>query len=139
MKTLTALIGTAAILTGPSPIFAHHSYAMFDLTRQATLHGTVQALEWTNPHVWLWVTPDGQSGTTPYGFETLSPGELTRFCGFRKTSVAVGDPITVDYAPLRSGKRGGAIKSISFADGRVLQLAKGPAPRPPGVPQGVSP
>jgi hypothetical protein len=139
MKTLTALLSAAAALIGPSAIFAHHSYAMFDLTHQATLHGTVNALEWTNPHVWLWITPEGEPGTTPYGFETLSPGELTRFCGFRKNSVAVGERITVTYAPLRSGKHGGAIKSIKLPDGRVLQLAKTPVPPPPGVAQGVSP
>ena len=34
---------------------AHHSYAMFDGTRTATIKGTVAKLEWTNPHVFVWM------------------------------------------------------------------------------------
>ena len=34
---------------------AHHSYAMFDGTRTLTVKGTLAKLEWTNPHVFVWV------------------------------------------------------------------------------------
>ena len=34
---------------------AHHSYAMFDAARTVTVTGTVAKLEWTNPHVFIWL------------------------------------------------------------------------------------
>ena len=53
------------------PAAAHHSYSMFDQTKKQTLAGTVRAVEWANPHVWVWVdVDDGKGGTTPWGFET---------------------------------------------------------------------
>jgi hypothetical protein len=106
-------------------VSAHHSYAMFDRDRQAMIRGSVSAVEWTNPHVWIWVVADDSTDTTTYALETLSPGELTRFFGWAKSSVSVGDKITVEYAPLRSGKNGGAVKKITLVDGRVIQLIGG--------------
>jgi hypothetical protein len=107
---------------------AHHSYAMFDLTRVATVQGTVKVVEWTNPHVWLWI----DSGGT-YAFETVSPGELKRFYGWNSRSLSVGDKITVEFMPLRSGKQGGAVRRITFESGKSLEtpLAQLPAGGPP--------
>jgi hypothetical protein len=34
---------------------AHHTYAMFDRSKTQTLRGTVAKLEWTNPHVFVWL------------------------------------------------------------------------------------
>jgi hypothetical protein len=122
--------------------WAHHSYAAFDLTRQAALHGTVKALEWTNPHVWIWIEGDDGSGQRAmFAFETVSPGELERFFGWSKASLSVGDAVTVQYAPLRSGSRGGALKQVALADGRVLETpaAKiGPPAPAAGNPRGGS-
>ena len=143
MKTLIALSGAAALLASAGTASAHHSYAMFDLTREVTVHGTVTALEWTNPHVWLWITDGAPGSQTTYGFETLSPGELRRFFGWQKTSLAVGEQVSVAYAPLRSGKSGGAIKSLTLADGRVFTLFRGPPSHPaaagPPAGPGVAP
>jgi hypothetical protein len=137
LKKITASIVAAALIGTAGTARAHHSYAMFDITRQATVHGTVKALEWTNPHAWIWVIADSEPDATPYGFEMFSPGELQRFFGFGKTAVAIGDKITISYAPLRSGRRGGAVKAITFADGKVLPLFKGPGPLP--APKAVAP
>ena len=114
---------------------AHHSYAMFDVTRTETIRGTLKAIEWGSPHVWLWVVGvDGRGTAVTYGFETISPGELVRFCGWQKSSLSIGDTLTLEYVPLRSGRNGGALKRITFPDGHVLttQLAK--LGRPPGAP-----
>jgi hypothetical protein len=41
---------------------AHHSYAMLDITHVSQVSGTVRTLEWTNPHVWLWLSAVSQAG-----------------------------------------------------------------------------
>jgi len=142
MKGISRAVGVTFMLASSSAALAHHSYAMFDLTRESTLSGTVKTVEWTNPHVWLFVASEGAAQEiATYAFETVSPGELIRFYGWNKSTLSVGDKITVRYAPLRSGQRGGAVRSITLADGRVLKTRVGSIPLgpPPGGPPGAAP
>jgi hypothetical protein len=120
---------------------AHHSFAMFDATRELTVQGTVKTLEWTSPHVWLWLVVDAGGQTLPvtYGFETLSPGQLLRDYGWDRHALNSGDRITVAYFPLRSGQPGGGLIQITMADGRILATrfsrSQGPAAGGAGPPQ----
>jgi hypothetical protein len=140
MRSIRGLFGAAAILLSGAVVDAHHSYAMFDQSRRVTVHGTLHALEWTNPHVWVWVSvKDDAGGAVIFGFETNAPSELTRFFGWKRTALAVGEPVTVDYSPLRSGRNGGALRTLTFADGRILRTPRsdaayrtGPGAQPPG-------
>ena len=45
MLRIRPLLVLAAALLSQVPVAAHHSYAMFDQTRSATVKGTVRALE----------------------------------------------------------------------------------------------
>jgi hypothetical protein len=111
----------SVMLSGITVAHAHHSYAMFDTTQQLTIVGTVRTLEWASPHVWLWIeVPDGKGGSAPYGFETVSPGQLQRDYGWDKNVVHVGDKVTVQYAPLRSGKNGGELEKVTLENGKIL-------------------
>ena len=60
MKTSLIL---AALVAGmaSSPSLAHHSFAMFDRTREVELKdATVVEWQWTSPHTWLFVmVPNG--------------------------------------------------------------------------------
>ena len=115
-----ALIGALGLVSS-AVVPAHHSYAMFDLSQTRTVRGAVRALEWSSPHVWLWLdVNDGKGGVTSYGFETVSPGQLQRDYGWNRHVVKPGDKVSVDYAPLRSGANGGAVETVTLPDGRVL-------------------
>jgi hypothetical protein len=117
-----------ALLGLPTVASAHHSYAAVDMRGRATVQGRVTALEWSNPHVWLWIAVTDEKGASvPYGFESLSPSELTRFFGWTKRVLTAGQPVTIAYAPFRNGERGGALMTITFTDGRVL-LGRPPYP-----------
>ena len=116
-----------ALLTAPNA-WAHHSYAMFDQTRSVTVQGTVHALEWVNPHIWVWVVVKvGNGAQTTYGFESNAPSELSRFFGWNKRILNTGDAVTVEYSPLKSGRSGGALRTITFPDGRVLRTPRSDA------------
>ena len=122
MRTRPALFVAlgAAVLSGQ--MSAHHSYAAMDMSARRTVQGTVTTLEWTNPHVWLWIAAADEKGATvPYAFESLAPSELTRFFGWNKRVLTAGQPVTIQYAPFRNGERGGALVTVTFADGRVLR------------------
>ena len=89
---------------------AHHSFAMFDFSKQIAIHGTVKEFQWTNPHVVLWVdvpATAGESGGT-WSLELTSPGNLTRG-GWSRRAFAAGDEVIIELNPLRNGKHGGAL------------------------------
>ena len=43
----------AAVALGSAPALAHHSFAMFDNTKNLPLEGPVKEFQWTNPHSWV--------------------------------------------------------------------------------------
>lgn len=126
-------------LTVGAAAWAHHSFAMFG-DKAITLTGTVQKLEWTNPHIWLWiVVDDGKGGTRTWGLEGPAPGQASRL-GFAKRSVNPGDKIVVSTRPLKDGRPGGSLVSLARGDGTQLCCSLGsfegsgggPPPGPPG-------
>jgi hypothetical protein len=113
----------AAALTGmvwASAALAHHSFAMFDSDHQVKVTGTVTRFDWTNPHIYLFVT-GGEAGkeAKPMLIEGASPGILNRI-GWKFNMIKNGDKVTMVIAPLRSGEPGGLLKEIKLSDGRVF-------------------
>ena len=106
-----ALIAACAVLVGAAPASAHHSFAMFDFDKTMTLKGVVKELQWTNPHVILWVetTPAAGGGPEVWSAELTSPGNLTRN-GWTKRTLKPGDKVAVDISPLRDGGKGGGFR-----------------------------
>ena len=121
---LKALAAAAALaLASPgSPALAHHSFAMFDFSRTVTLKGVVKELQWTNPHVILWVETTPSDGSAPevWSAELTSPGNLTR-TGWTKRTLKPGDKVEVDISPLRDGGKGGGFRKVLVVEtGQVL-------------------
>jgi hypothetical protein len=68
IKTAIA-VGSALGLLGAAPaLVAHHSAAIFDDTKVIELTGTVNALQWTNPHIWLQVVVKQDAAETEWSF-----------------------------------------------------------------------
>ena len=114
---------TLAIVCGwfmPTLTIAHHSFAMFDATKETTLQGIVKEFQWSNPHVWIQLlTDDKHGGTEEYGIECRSINMLLRE-GWKSGQIKAGDKISVTFHPLRDGSRGGALIKVVFPDGREL-------------------
>jgi len=126
VRSIQSLIAGVVLIVSAELAHAHHSYAMFDTTQIVTVRGVLKTLEWTNPHVWLWVevavdAKDAKTKSTiTYGFESLSPGQLQRDYGWDKRIFKAGETVTIDYAPLKSGNPGGALVKVTLSDGRTL-------------------
>jgi hypothetical protein len=135
MKSLTwGLIGSALALAAGSPALAHHSFAMFDLTKEVTVQGEIKEFQWTNPHVWIEVlVPDGKGGTQEWGVEAGAPGMLTR-TGWKSGTLKPGDKVTLVMHPLRSGASNGSLVKVTLADGRVMGPGGAPPPPPAAKP-----
>ncbi|WP_174291504.1 DUF6152 family protein [Sphingomonas bacterium] len=121
MRIFPALAGLAAALTLSGAAMAHHSFAMFDRTKEVELKNAVVARwEWTNPHIWLdVVVPAGKSPAGKYSIEGGSTGLLRRQ-GWEKSSLKPGDKITVYFAPLKSGEPGGSLLAVMLPGGKML-------------------
>jgi len=117
---LTALACGAAL-----PALAHHSFAMFDQTKQVSLKGTVTEFQWTNPHAFIHIeVPPGDSLAGVWDIELNSPNNLKRQ-GWKSTSLKPGDKVTVLANPLRemaSDKKGGLFITVTFPDGTVMGI-----------------
>ena len=102
---------------------AHHSYAMFDLTREVTLNGVVKTWEWTNPHSRLvLVTTDPDGKPVEWGLEGSSPSVL-RGRGWNRAMVKPGDKIVAVIRPLRNGAVGGQLERVTAADGQIYAIS----------------
>ncbi len=116
------------LLVAALPAFAHHSFAMFDQTKQLPLKGTVREFQWTNPHAWIQVdVADAAGKVETWGVELNSPNNLRRQ-GWKSNSLKAGDKVTVVIHPLRDGKKGGLFVAVTLPDGKIL----GDATRVPG-------
>jgi hypothetical protein len=103
-------------------VSAHHSFAAFNMTEEKTITGKVKTVEWTNPHIWIWVdVPNAAGGTDTYGFEGMSPNFLERR-GWTRTTLEVGDTVTVTFRPLVNGENGGMFTTGKMEDGTVLTM-----------------
>jgi len=112
----------------PSAVFAHHSYAMFDMSQTVTLQGTIRDFQWTNPHSWIWIDVADASGTVQqWGIEGMSPNYLARR-GLSKRTLKPGDKVSVNIHPLKGADRGGSFLSVTLADGTVMRQSGGPPP-----------
>ncbi len=59
-------------------VFAHHSFAAeFDVKQPVTLKGTVTKVEWTNPHVWIYL--DVTNDRAPWSTGSARTARPTRW------------------------------------------------------------
>jgi hypothetical protein len=109
---IAALLGVAATL-----VSAHHSFAMFDQAKQVTVIGKVTEVQWTNPHVWIFLEGSPAGGKKErWGVEFTSKVHLTRR-NFTSDMVKVGDNVEFTVNPYRDGKTGGRFVAVKMAGG----------------------
>ena len=66
MKLISAFwVSSAAILILAGPLLAHHSFSMFEMTKDVSYKGTVVEYKWVNPHVHVTLQVDPGSGIDP--------------------------------------------------------------------------
>ena len=109
------------------PALAHHSIAgQFDMTKTVRISGVVSRVDWTNPHVYLFLDSKDNKGATVWKLETL-PVAMLRKAGIKKQMLMTGETVTMDICPARNGTEHlGFILNIQFPDGRRFQFSKDP-------------
>ncbi len=124
MRFQLACAGALALAVAGSamtqPAQAHHSFAMFDLSKEVTISGTVRQFQWTNPHAYIQLmAKDAQGRDVEYSLEMGAPMYLYAR-GWRPRTLRSGMQISATINPLRNGRPGGVVRDVKGADGRAI-------------------
>ena len=118
-------------LAASASLQAHHSTAgVYDPGKEVKVTGALTKLQFVNPHGSMTITvknPD--STTTDWTFTTGSATTLADR-GISKVgpnALKSGEPVTAKFIPARNGSPLGFLKSITRADGTVLNISTGNA------------
>ena len=129
-KIAGVFIAAAILLVYSGPLLAHHGNASFD-DKVITLKGTVTEWVWSNPHCFLKFEVKDESGTVKnWAVETQNPTGMSAL-GWERTSFKAGDVVTVSLQAVKTGAPIGRVRSVTFADGRVLRANEIPIPDAP--------
>lgn len=128
MKSIL-LSALAAALLLAVPGVAHHSFTMFDTSKQITITGTVTEFQWTNPHSYIEIdVPDANGAMKHWSIEMGSPSILQQ-SGWKFSSLKKGDKTTLIINPLKNGQAGGFLNQATLPDGRVVGNGPGRGPQ----------
>ena len=137
MRMTFCVILAACAVAGPAA--AHHSSAMFDLSREIVLEGVVTEYKWQNPHPYLTIRTTGSAAPPVEQVIEVGPPSTLQPFGLNEDSVRIGDEVVVRANP---AKRGNIVlgRELVKADRTVLPLLRRPgAPRPEAVPVRAAP
>jgi hypothetical protein len=122
---LALAIATIASI-GAGVAEAHHSFAaQYDSGKPVNLTGVVTSVEWTNPHVYIYIdTTDPKTRkVTNWGFE-MGPPHMLQKAGRKRNSLKIGEVVVVDGWLARDGtNHGNARKVTRKSSGEVLGAA----------------
>ena len=96
-----------------SPGLAHHAFsAEFDAEKPIKLVGTVTKVEWQNPHTWFYIDVEDDNGNiSNWAMELASPNLLMRN-GWTRSSMKVGDAVTVEGFHAKNGSNTGNARAV---------------------------
>ena len=116
-KIIAGLLVTALGMSMTGTASAHHSFAAeFDADKTIKLEGVVTKVEWTNPHVWIYLTvKDPATGQNASWGAELGPPHLLQRRGWRRESLGLGTKIVVDGFLARNGTLRVNAKSVTLA------------------------
>jgi hypothetical protein len=119
---LTLFVG---LMTLASVAYAHHGTANYETTKTVTVKGPVSDFQFINPHVLISMDGKDETGKVEkWQGELTSPNRLTR-AGWTKSSIKLGDVITISGYPSKSGSPEIWIQKVVLASGEELSTGGG--------------
>ena len=130
-KRILGCIALGAWLMAGVALQAHHSLAgVYDMKKEAEVSGSVEKIQFVNPHGSMTLSVKEADGTTKDWVFTLGSATALAARGIGRTgenALHAGDKISVKFIPARSGAPLGFLKSVTMPDGRVVMISAGNA------------
>ena len=127
----SAILIAIAMLLAAAPVPAHHSpSAVFDMSKEFTLSGTLTKVDWINPHIVVYLDAKKDDGSVEnWKFESNPPSWFRRVSLRRDDfAKAIGQTVTVQGVRAKAGGLYGYLLKITFPDGNSLELVFKPGP-----------
>lgn len=118
------LIASAGLLTGLQAS-AHHSVSgQFDISKKIELSGTVERVDWVNPHVYVHLKVTDAGGKSAVWALGTVPVAMARKAGITKESLlAAGQTVKVTAYPARDGTQNlGFLIRVDYPDGHFISV-----------------
>jgi Family of unknown function (DUF6152) len=104
---------------------AHHSVSgQFDVTKKVVLTGTVERVDWVNPHIYVHLkVTDPQASAGVWQLGTV-PVAMARRAGITKESLlAAGQTVKITAYPARDGSTHlGFLTRVDYPDGKFISV-----------------
>ena len=127
IKRTLGCLALCGWLMASASLQAHHSLAgVYDMKKEEAVTGTVEKLQFVNPHGSLTVGVKNADGSTTAWVMTMGSATGLAQRGIGKTgpnALHVGDNITVKFLPAKNGSPLGFLKTVIMPDGRVIQIS----------------
>jgi hypothetical protein len=126
IRTAKHLLAMAALVCVAAGSQAHHSFAaQYDSNKPVKMTGVLTKLEWTNPHVYIYVdvTDEASKKVTNWAFE-MGPPHMLQRSGWKKNELKYGEVLEMDGWLARDGSNSAnARRVMRKATGQVLGAA----------------
>jgi hypothetical protein len=114
------LIAGISLLLVPTIARAHHTLrAQFDMKQTIILTGAVTRMDWSNPHVRLYMEVRNASKPVTWELYLGSPNQQI-MNGWKIDTYRRGDHVSVDAYPARDGSSVGFAKKVTAVSGRMF-------------------
>jgi uncharacterized protein DUF6152 len=109
------------------PALAHHAFtAEFDGSKTIVVKGVLTQVEWTNPHIQIYLDTKGSDGKVQHFTFASGPPNMLHRAGIRKSDFRIGETVTITGAPAKDGTQSlGWMKMIKYPDGHVFVYRNG--------------
>src|SRR5689334_3940483 len=103
MNTIRKCVLAGAVLLAlAAPVWAHHSAAAFDTTKEVRVSGAIKEYQYRNPHIYMTLEVKKADGSTSITEIEAGAASVLNPLGFTKDSVRVGEPVTITGNPSRN-------------------------------------
>ena len=119
-KLLVAFVLGVGLLAVCGSVLAHHGNVAYENKISEFKQVTVTKFAWANPHSLVeFDVKDEKGNVVHWTAETASP-EALKLIGWNKSSLQLGDVITIYMYAAKTGLPAGRLNKIVLADGSVL-------------------
>ena len=124
-KSVGILIVVVGFVVMTTPLAAHHSRAMFDISQLISVEGVVTDVQWRNPHMWIMLDVPVDGGKTEnWGFEGSGAASMVA-SGISPQILKVGNRVKIIAHPPRDRAKRNAEFMGMEVNGRYFSRGTG--------------